>query len=139
VAEEFGAASEVSGITRSGPLHHEAGCGGAQEKRGAVFAHVDGRAFGSSESARYKILSRELDADLACRGDDVRVYVFARGASSRTNCDVGAPGRVSRASQNSGHLALGEAVEEGGTYNPAPVSARRFRAWLKKNWDRHPV
>jgi hypothetical protein len=128
MAEEFGAASQVSGATRSGRLHDEAGGVGAQEKRSAVFAHVDGCAFGGSESPRHKIFSRELVANLACRRDDVRLHVFARGTSSRADFAVGASGRVSRASQNSGRLVLGEAVEGGRSYDAAAVSARRLRA-----------
>ena len=86
-----------------------------------MFAHVDGRAFGGSESPRYKILARELDADVACRRDHVRVYVLARGASSRADFDVGAPNGLSSSSQNSWRVALGEALETGGADYEAAV------------------
>ena len=71
VAEEFRAASEVSGATRSRPLHHEAGRRRAQEKRRAVLAHVVRRSLGRSKSPRYKVLARQLDAKVASRREHV--------------------------------------------------------------------
>src|SRR6266436_5478829 len=111
VVEEFRAASEVSAATRSRPLHPEAGCCRAQEKRRAVPAHVVGCSLGRSESPRCKVLTRQLDSNVARRRHHVRLHVLARGASSRSDFDAGPPARLPRPPQNSRRLALGEALE----------------------------
>src|ERR1700720_1035069 len=135
VAEEFRAASEVSGAARSRPLHHEAGCRRAQEKRRAVSADVDGCSFGRSESPRYKVLSRQLDANVADRRDHVRLHVLARGASSRPDSDAGAPGWLPRPARYSRHLALGEALKTGWAYHAAAVNHREWNDWDPRRRD----
>src|SRR5713101_5208836 len=50
-------------------LHNEAGCCRAPEKRRGVRAHVVGCSLGHSESPRCKVLSRQLDANVARRRD----------------------------------------------------------------------
>ncbi len=132
VAEEFRAAPEVSAGARSRPLHHEAGCRRAPEKRRAVPAHVDGRSFGRSGSPRRQILSRELDADLARRGNHVCVHVLARGPPSGADFDAGASARLPAARQDSRRLALGEALESSWAYYaPAVKRCKRSLQGLK--------
>src|SRR5216684_772566 len=111
VVEEFRAASEVSAATRSRPLHHEAGCCRAQEKRRAVPAYVVGCSLGRSESPRCKVLARQLDANVARRRNHVRLHILARGSSSRPNSDAGPPTRLPRPLQNPRHLAMGKTPE----------------------------
>jgi hypothetical protein len=130
MVEEFCATSEVPTATRSPPLHHEAGCCRAQEKRDAVPAHADGRIVGRSESPSHKILSRQLDADVARRRHHVRLHVFARGPSSRPDFDAGTPARLPRSLQDSRHLALGEALATSGPYHAPALSGTRPPSWL---------
>ena len=123
MAEAFRAASEAASCARSAPLHDEAGCRRAQEKRRAVPGDVDGCAFGSAEAAGGKIFARRLGARLAGGRDDVRVHVRARGAPSRANFDDGAPTRLPGAQGDVRNLAMGKAVEGGGAKDAAAVSA----------------
>src|SRR5882724_3494878 len=122
VGQAYSSASEVSAATRSRPLHHGAGCCRAQEKRRTVPAHVVGCSLGRSESPRCKVLSRQLDANVARRRDYVRLHVLARGASSRSNFDAGPPGRLPRPRQNSRYLAMGEALETSRAYHAPALS-----------------
>jgi hypothetical protein len=135
VAEEFRATSEVSAATRSRPLHDEAGRRRAQEKRRAVLADVDGCSLGRSESPRYKVLSRQLDTNVARRRDDVRLHVLARGASSRPDFDAGAPGRVPRPARYARRLALGEALETSRPCHAAAVNNRERNDWQARRRD----
>src|SRR6267143_2758488 len=125
VGQAYSSASEVSAATRSRRLHDEAGCRRAQEKRRAVPAHVVGCSLGRSESPRCKVLSRQLDANVARRRDQVRLHVLARGASSRSDFDAGPPARLPRPPQNSRRLALGEALETSRPYHAPALSGTR--------------
>src|SRR6185437_16586490 len=75
-----------------------------------------------SESPRYEILSRKLDAIVARRSHHVRLHVLARGASSRPDFDAGAPTRLPHPRQNSRCLALGETLETGWPNHTAALS-----------------
>src|SRR5216684_3269916 len=136
VVEEFRATSEVSAATRSRRLHHKAGCRRAQEKRRAVPAHVVGCSLGLSESPRCKVLTRQLDSNVARRRDHVRLHVLARGASSRSDFDAGPPARLPRSLQNSRHLALGEALETSRPYHAPALSGTRPPAFQLPGRDR---
>src|SRR2546429_539764 len=94
VAEEFSAASEVSAATRSAPLHHEANCRRAQEKRRAVPAHVVGCSLSGSKSPRCKVPSRRRCAHVARGRDHVRLHVLARSASSWPDFVAGPSARL---------------------------------------------
>jgi len=82
VGQAYSSASEVSAATRSRRLHDEAGCRRAQEKRRAVPAHVVGCSLGRSESPRCKVLSRQLDANVAA-GGTMFAYMFSHEAHHR--------------------------------------------------------
>src|SRR6267143_984965 len=125
VVEEFRATSEVSAATRSRPLHHKAGCCRAQEKRRAVPAHVVGCSLGRSESPSFKVLSRQLDANVARRRDHVCLHVFARGASSRSDFAAVPPARLPRPLPHPRHLAMGETLETSRPYHAPALSGTR--------------
>jgi len=84
-----------------------------KEKRRAVPANVDGCSLRPLRIARCKVLSRQLDANMARRSDHVRLHVFTRGASSRPDSDAGhqAGYRVLHKTLASG---TGEALEKAG-------------------------
>src|SRR5262249_33045829 len=121
--QELGAAFEVPGGTRSLSVHDEASGSGAQEECGAVSAHADGCAIRRREAAGDEVLTGELGSGVAGRGCDVRVYVLARGASSRADSDAGEAVGVSDSAECLGtHLAVGSVVEGSGIRYPATLS-----------------
>src|SRR5712691_3853805 len=72
-----------------------------------------------------KFSQRQLDANVARRGDHVRLHVLARGASSRPDFDAGPRARLSCPRQNSRHLAMGEALETSRPYHAPALSGTR--------------
>src|ERR1700690_3297176 len=85
-------------------------------------AHAFGFSLRRPRSPRCKILSRQLDANVARGRDHVRLYVFPRSPSSRPNFDAGPPTRLPRPPQNSRRLALGKTLETSRPHHPPALT-----------------
>jgi hypothetical protein len=115
----------MSRASQSRPLHDSSGVRRAQTKRRSVPAHAHRRSLGILKPPRPKILSRQLDANVARRRYHVRLHVRARSAPPRPDPHARPPTRLPPTPQHSRHLALGKTLETGWPHNsPALTHAK---------------